>query len=298
MTGRRRYDVALSFAGANRPYVAEVARFLRESGARVFYDAFEQGKLFGEELVTYLQKVFRDESRYVVIFSSKQYAENAWARRECRAALERALENNGAYVLPVRLDSTQLPGLDGTVGYLDGSILTPFQVAKVIGEKLGRPMTLSSEALADQETERAAISYLMTFLAAMERALDEVIALLADERLVYYGDDRTVVNLVDRNLRTLVRMYETMWTVVPDSLSTGPEVRGDAADIFNERLPKSFTVARAIQPIRYRTMKCLDEMSGGGFRMTALDSSAILADARDIKSLVPRAKLILRNVWA
>jgi hypothetical protein len=39
------YDVALSFAGEDRPYVHNVAQVLRSNGASVFYDDFEKVEL-------------------------------------------------------------------------------------------------------------------------------------------------------------------------------------------------------------------------------------------------------------
>ena len=41
----RRWDVALSFAGAQRDYVGQVARVLKARGVRCFYDADEQVRL-------------------------------------------------------------------------------------------------------------------------------------------------------------------------------------------------------------------------------------------------------------
>ena len=42
------YDVALSFAGEDRPYVQQVAQRLVESGIKVFYDDFEKVDLWGK----------------------------------------------------------------------------------------------------------------------------------------------------------------------------------------------------------------------------------------------------------
>ena len=42
---RRRWDVALSFAGAQRDYVAQVAQALKARGVHCFYDADEQVRL-------------------------------------------------------------------------------------------------------------------------------------------------------------------------------------------------------------------------------------------------------------
>lgn len=45
-----RYDVALSFAGEERPYVEAVADALRNAGVKVFYDDYEKVTLWGKDL--------------------------------------------------------------------------------------------------------------------------------------------------------------------------------------------------------------------------------------------------------
>ncbi len=46
----RRWDVVLSFAGAQRDYVGQVAAALKARGVRCFYDADEQIDLWGKYL--------------------------------------------------------------------------------------------------------------------------------------------------------------------------------------------------------------------------------------------------------
>ncbi|WP_448620892.1 hypothetical protein [Geodermatophilus sp. URMC 65] len=48
------FDVAPSFAGEHRRYVAEVAAGIRDRGFVVFYDEFERVNLIGRELLAYL----------------------------------------------------------------------------------------------------------------------------------------------------------------------------------------------------------------------------------------------------
>lgn len=64
----REYEVALSFAGEDRRYVAQVARYLRRRGVRVFYDDYEKVTLWGKDLYVHLDEVYRKRSRYCVIF--------------------------------------------------------------------------------------------------------------------------------------------------------------------------------------------------------------------------------------
>jgi len=68
------YDVCLSFAGQNRAYVERVANALRSRGIRVFYDKYERVELWGKDLYSHLDFLYRYAARYCVVFVSKPYA--------------------------------------------------------------------------------------------------------------------------------------------------------------------------------------------------------------------------------
>ena len=87
----RRWDVALSFAGAQRDYVSQVAQALKVRGVRCFYDADEQVRLWGTYLAEELPRIYAQESAAVVVFVSADYAEGDWTRLERRAAFSRAV---------------------------------------------------------------------------------------------------------------------------------------------------------------------------------------------------------------
>jgi len=114
------YDVALSFADEDRSHAEAVATQLKSRGTRVFYDLYEQADLWGKDLYQHLQTVYRDKARFCVIFVSADYARKLWTRHELQQAQARAFAEHAEYILPVRLDETALPGLNSTVGYLDG----------------------------------------------------------------------------------------------------------------------------------------------------------------------------------
>jgi len=113
------FDVAVSFAGEDREFVEAVVSGLKDGGLRVFYDSDYFSDIWGEDLIEYLDTVYRVKARFAVLFISRFYAEKMWTRHERRSALARALEQSTAYVLPIRLDSSSLPGLQPTIGYLD-----------------------------------------------------------------------------------------------------------------------------------------------------------------------------------
>lgn len=69
------YDVALSFAGEDRPYVAKVAEALVAAGVKVFYDEYETVTLWGKDLYLHLRDVYLNQARHTVLFASVHYAE-------------------------------------------------------------------------------------------------------------------------------------------------------------------------------------------------------------------------------
>jgi hypothetical protein len=132
-----RYDIALSFAGENRAYVEEVAGGLKASGVSVFYDAFETANLWGKNLIDHLAEIYGN-SRYVVMFISKEYVEKAWTTHERKHAQERSLFAQEEYILPARFDDTQVPGMTTTVAYQDLRRTTPQELVNLILAKLRR----------------------------------------------------------------------------------------------------------------------------------------------------------------
>lgn len=132
-----KYDVALSFAGEDRAYVREVAASLVSRGVRVFYDEYETVDLLGKDLFTHLQEVYAHRAQYTVIFISRHYREKLWTNHERESAQARAFTERREYILPMRFDETEIPGILPTIGYLDLKRYTPHEVAEVIQQKLG-----------------------------------------------------------------------------------------------------------------------------------------------------------------
>ena len=131
------YEVALSFAGEQRTYVEQVAITLQTRGISVYYDDFEKIILWGKDMTEELQSVYEHRSDHVVIFISKEWVEKAWPRHERRATLSRAVQEREEYVLPVRFDDTPVPGLPGSINYLQAKDYSSAELATHIAEKLG-----------------------------------------------------------------------------------------------------------------------------------------------------------------
>ena len=130
------YDVALSFAGENRQVVHQYAQLLTQKNISVFYDKYEQANLWGKDLYEKLDQVYRKQAKYCVIFISKSYAEKLWTNHERKSAQARAFIENREYILPVKLDDTEIPGIRETVGYIDLRRTTISELADLTLNKL------------------------------------------------------------------------------------------------------------------------------------------------------------------
>lgn len=132
------YEVVLSFAGEDRAYVEAVAEYLKNNGVRVFYDKYEEVSLWGKDLAEHLDRVYRGDARYCIMFISQNYADKIWTNHERQSALAKAIEEKVEYILPARFDDTKVPGIRPTLGYVDLRKKSPEQLSKMILQKLGR----------------------------------------------------------------------------------------------------------------------------------------------------------------
>ena len=131
------YDVALSFAGEDRETVERFANLLEADGFSVFYDNWSKAELWGKDLYQHLDEVYAQKARFCVMFLSAAYAAKAWTNHELKSAQTRAfLQKNKEYILPVRLDDTEIPGIRPTVGYLDIRKITIEEMAAIAAEKI------------------------------------------------------------------------------------------------------------------------------------------------------------------
>ena len=141
------YDVALSFAGEDRHYAEVLAELLENNRHKVFYDKYELAQLWGKNLYTHLSSVYKDKAHYCVMFLSEHYARKLWTNHERENAQARAFEENEEYILPVRIDDTEIPGILPTVGYLDLRSMSIDEIYQVLVEKLsGRTAQITSDS--------------------------------------------------------------------------------------------------------------------------------------------------------
>lgn len=132
------YDLAFSFAGEERDIVFPIAECLKKEGVKIFYDMYEQDKLWGKNVYEYLSDVYKNQARYCLIFVSNHYIEKAWTTHEWKQAQARALNSREEYILPVILEDTKVPALLETIGYIDYRKVSFVELIQLILRKLGR----------------------------------------------------------------------------------------------------------------------------------------------------------------
>ncbi|ETI60374.1 TIR domain-containing protein [Marinomonas profundimaris] len=133
-----KYDLAISFAGEDRAIAKEIANQIKKMGYSVFYDEFEKAHLLGKNLIEEFLDIYMNQSSYFVPLISLSYKDKVWTKHEFRAALSRSLEQEGEYILPFRLDNTQLPGLNPHIGYLSITDTPINEFIEILSSKLAQ----------------------------------------------------------------------------------------------------------------------------------------------------------------
>jgi hypothetical protein len=132
-----RFDVAITVARPDRKHANQLAEHLRRAGVEVFYDELYPEHLWGRNLIDTFDEIFRLRSTFCVMFISKEYALREWTNYERKSALARALKEKGSsYILPIRIDDTDLAGLPPTVSYMSLDEYTIDQIGDFLIKKL------------------------------------------------------------------------------------------------------------------------------------------------------------------
>lgn len=130
------YHIAISFAGEDREVAESIANKLREKGYKMFYDKYEQATLWGKDLYSHLSDIYSKKAQFCLMIISKNYAEKQWTNLERKAAQARAFSQSKEYILPLKLDDTEIPGLNETIGYVDQRKVSIDDIVKMLEIKL------------------------------------------------------------------------------------------------------------------------------------------------------------------
>lgn len=130
------FDVAISFAGAQRYYADALRRHLDDYGVTVFYDEQQQPALWGRDLNEELTGTYGSKAFRVVMLISKEYVDRAYPQIERRAAFGAEIVRNDGVILPVRFDDVEVPGLTPQRVYQRAEGTTIEKLAELIVDTL------------------------------------------------------------------------------------------------------------------------------------------------------------------
>lgn len=145
-----RFEVGLSFAGTDRdarvlPIASRLAGLLGQD--KVYYDRHFEHELHRRSMDSELGRTYTRDCLMVVVCLSASYLERDWCRREWTAILDwskglarSSSDRDELRLAIVRFDETsiaELPGVEGTHGFLDVEARTDAQVVDYLSDRLG-----------------------------------------------------------------------------------------------------------------------------------------------------------------
>jgi len=102
----------------------------------VFYDECQEARLWGKNLSTHLRDVYQHQVHFTIIIISNNYAAKLWTSHERESVQARAFEESHEYILPVRFDDTDVPGILRTTRYIDLRAKSLSALCELILQKL------------------------------------------------------------------------------------------------------------------------------------------------------------------
>lgn len=132
------FQVAMSFPGEHRTYVASTVNVLRgQLGLdAVFYDFDYQAQLARPNLDILLQDIYRNRSSLVVVFLCEKYAEKQWCGLEWRAIRDMIKCKKDEQIMFVRFDDGVVDGVLSIDGYIDARCHGPSDLAAFVMTRL------------------------------------------------------------------------------------------------------------------------------------------------------------------
>jgi TIR domain-containing protein len=170
VSDHHQYDVAVSFASAQRAYVEEFVDSCRRRGLTVFYDRDMAVAYWGRNFIYEFRKVYGGSAaRFVMPFISAEYLATPYPRDELAAAVEQGFRRPGqTYLLPVVVGDVAIPPelLNPAVGLLRADDHTPSELAAMTVQRLevaesdagGRPGPRTPPAAAPATGRRSRLS--------------------------------------------------------------------------------------------------------------------------------------------
>ncbi|GLZ29153.1 hypothetical protein Lesp02_13430 [Lentzea sp. NBRC 105346] len=133
------YDLAVSFAGAQRPLVERYVRACEALGPVVFYDRNVTTRVWGHNFIYEFRKVYGGRARYVVPFISSEYLAGSYPMDEFNAAVARSIERpDDPYLLPILVGDVEVPEelISSAVAYLEAGGYTVEELAEITADRV------------------------------------------------------------------------------------------------------------------------------------------------------------------
>lgn len=113
---RKRSQVFLSYASADRDSAREIASQLINEGLNVWFDQFE---LQPEDSITSVIEQVISASDYLIVLLSPNSVNSTWVNQELNLALEREFKTRDITLLPILLEDCDVPSNLASRQYLD-----------------------------------------------------------------------------------------------------------------------------------------------------------------------------------
>jgi len=136
----KQYDLAVSFAGEQRAYVADTVAACKELGLKVFYDKDKNNDWWGGSFIREQRVVYSSKTRFFVPFLSTEYLSKPIPQDEFSAAMMTAVKQGDPYILPVLFGDVKVPAdlLHPHIHYLHAADYTPETLARELVKKVGK----------------------------------------------------------------------------------------------------------------------------------------------------------------
>lgn len=109
---RFEHDVVIVFSVADRSTAEEFARLLAGRNIKVSLDELKDPNVGSIEPAAHLAETFARKARFYLLLISRSFPQTNWRDVEQMTGQQHADATPGGSVIPVRLDDTDLPGVE------------------------------------------------------------------------------------------------------------------------------------------------------------------------------------------
>jgi hypothetical protein len=174
-----RFDFAISFAGPQRDIARTIRNELVKKGFKVFFDEDFETEMFGKDGLSYMRKIYSEESRYCIVLVSKEYDKRDWTNLEREMIEARELKSGHNIVLPILTSDYKPAWLSSKRIYFNLKKRSIEELIKILVKK-------ASPSMIDDAPERKALK---------KNPYKGLIPYDENDKDLFYGRENEVRNL-------------------------------------------------------------------------------------------------------